>query len=144
MMNGNGHQPQPAVQGQQQPMATGEDALVKFMIETLKRPMLEHLKNGWKGDSLAEWMDDGGFADYIKPLQNFQHSQLPGLQGAAALFQAMHHPMIWGEVAHREQQLRQFLQEFCAWKDEDDNTVEGETEPVQQGGDSSHEFGDQQ
>jgi len=114
-VNGNGVQ-------QPQPAANAEQDLIQFVERSLMEPLIEHLEDG-DGQTFAQFVYDG-WSKRLKPLQNMQHHQMPGQQGAPVIIELFKHSDIWGtQLAHREAEFRKFVDEFCRWKPEDLETV---------------------
>lgn len=102
------------------------DRFATLLKETITPSMLTHLNNGDSGEVFAAWLFDGFPVEFEK-FQQFRHPLLPGLVGAPAIIEGYRRSAVWGsELAHREQQFQVFVQEFCAWKPEEDEDMPGE------------------
>ena len=96
---------------------TPEQDLIQFVQTSLMDPIVEYLTNS-TGESFAQFVFDGWPAR-LKPLQAFTHHQMPGMQGAPVIVELFKHSDVWhSQLAHREAEFKQFVEDFCKWRPE--------------------------
>lgn len=123
-MNGNGAQPR---------QNSTIPPLARF-IENVGTPaMLEYFNAEGSGSDFADWLYSG-FPTILPQLQGFTHPALPGLVGAPAIVQAYKNtPNVWPQLASREPQFIEFINEFCQWRPDQDEDEEVKAEPDDDG-----------
>ena len=100
--------------------------LIQWVQGTLMEPIVRFLNGNSDGGDFADYVFEG-WPDRLVPLQRMTHPQMPGQTGAPVIIELFKHSDIWQtQLAYRETQFRQFVQEFCAWR------PEGEPEPAPQ------------
>lgn len=123
-MNGNGAQPR---------QNSTIPPLARF-IENVGTPaMLEYFNAEGSGSDFADWLYSG-FPTILPQLQGFTHPALPGLVGAPAIVQAYKNtPNVWPQLASREAQFIEFINEFCQWRPDADEEEQAKAEPDDDG-----------
>ena len=100
--------------------------LIQWVQGTLMEPIVRFLNGNSDGGDFADYVFEG-WPDRLVPLQRMTHPQMPGQTGAPVIIELFRHSDIWQtQLAYRETQFRQFVQEFCAWR------PEGEPDPAPQ------------
>jgi hypothetical protein len=128
--------PQPQLQPQAQPVPATSEPVTEndaegegpdqFMLQMLVQGFLNHFKNGWGGDTFAEWLIAGTDQATYENLKS---------QGPQALTLMLNQiPVTAQEIAGKEALLTQFIDEFMraaeirAAQDAEDEEGEGEGE----------------
>ena len=100
--------------------------LIQWVQGTLMEPIVRFLNGNSDGGDFADYVFEG-WPDKLVPLQRMTHPQMPGQQGAPVIIELFKHSDIWQtQLAYRETQFRQFVQQFCEWRPEGE---EGEAPP---------------
>jgi len=111
-------QPPPPIERVPQP--TG-DPFQTFIGQVVTPKMLMFFEAGDSGEDLAGWIYEG-FPEFFERLQNFSHPMMPGLVGATAILTAYKNtPNVWPRLAAKEAQFTAFVNQFCAWKPDQDD-----------------------
>jgi hypothetical protein len=112
----------------QQPPAN--DPFQRFISDVATPAMLEYFLAEAKGEALADWIYSVFPRECVR-LQQFTHPMIPGLVGAPAIIQAYKNtPQVWPKLAAKEAAFTVFINEFCAWKPDEDEAVDVEAAPV--------------
>lgn len=101
----NGAQPSAPPPNEQQ------QDLVNF-IERITPPMLNHLSQGYSGEVFASFIADGWGTERVQQMQ---------MAPPEAIMQFYKSTPYWAQLQDRENGFVKFLQEFAAWKPEDDD-----------------------
>ena len=137
-------QPNPAPNGQPQVQQRDETAAFETFIKEVVNPtLLRQYSRGFSGEDFAGWMFDS-FPDRLKQLQVLTHQRMPGQKGAPVIIAAYQHlyPETYRPiVAQRdgEASFAQFVNEFCAWKPEEEQQEPIDAIPVEQDGEETPE-----
>ena len=111
-------QPPPPIERVSQP---GGDPFQTFIGQVVTPKMLMFFEAGDSGEDFAGWLYEG-FPEYFERLQTFTHPMMPGLVGASAILTAYKNtPNVWPRLATKEPQFTAFVNQFCAWKPDQDD-----------------------
>ena len=125
-------QPNPA-----QPQVQQKDEVAvfdTFIREVVNPALMRQYSQGFTGMDFAGWMFDA-FPDRLKQLQNLTHQRMPGMKGAPviiAAYQNLYPDVYRPLIAQREGEasFAQFVNEFCAWKPEEEQQGPEQQEPI--------------
>jgi hypothetical protein len=137
-------QPNPAPNGQPQVQQRDEAAAFDaFVREVVNPTLLRQYSRGFGGDDFAGWMFDA-FPDRLKQLQTLTHQRMPGQKGAPviiAAYQNLYPDTYKPLIAQREGEtsFAQFVNEFCAWKPEEEQQEPIDAIPVEPDGEETPE-----
>lgn len=114
-----------------------------FIREVVNPTLLRQYSRGFGGDDFAGWMFDA-FPDRLKQLQSLTHARMPGQKGAPviiAAYQNLYPDTYKPLIAQRdgEASFAQFVQEFCAWKPEEETQEPIDAIPVVEDGEETPE-----
>ena len=114
-----------------------------FIREVVNPALMRQYSQGFTGMDFAGWMFDA-FPDRLKQLQVLTHARMPGQKGAPviiAAYQNLYPDVYRPLIAQREGEasFAQFVQEFCAWKPEEEQQEPIEAIPVEQDGEETPE-----
>jgi hypothetical protein len=128
--------PNPAM-SPQQTAANGqadnsEAAYHKWIAEVVNKQVIRFFLHmpGMSGEDLADIL----YAlepEWTLRLQQFEHPQLPGLKGQDAILMGFQHTRsVWPQIQQsgRAAEFGRFVQEFCEWKPDEAEPMEGEPE----------------
>ncbi len=113
----NGTAPQP--QAQPAPQHTAEEQGLLEFINAITPRMLNHLHQGIDGGAFAAWVADGYSLDRVQQMQ---------LAPPSAIVDFYRATPYWPQLADREASFIKFLEEFNAWKPEEDDEVPNDGE----------------
>lgn len=125
----------PPAQPQPQPVAHPNPQVdfENFMRFAITPALVQAMADKDTGARFAEWVWDY-YPNRLEQLQKFTHPRLPGLMGPAAIIMAYKASSVWPTLAmNGEEAFALFVQEFCAWKPEGEESPPEGTAPPSAG-----------
>ena len=112
-------EPNPQVAPQLQPAAQHPpDRLQMLMREVVSPALLRALDEDDDAEQFAISLYNMVDPKEFEFFQNFNHPQLPGLRGPAAIVAAYRASPMWLQIKDREEKFQRFVTQFCAWRPE--------------------------
>lgn len=107
---------------QPQAPANEEQELIAWVNAAITPAMVDYLENEESGSDFAQWVFNG-YPQQLPKLQNMMHHMMPNLKGAPVIIELYKHTgQLWQNFLQpREAQFRAFVEEFCAWKEEEED-----------------------
>jgi hypothetical protein len=116
----------PEIQPRPTPAPPNADQeFLNFMRYAITPALLEYFEAEQTGAEFALLVNNA-YPDRLSQLQNFHHPMIPGMAGPPAIIAAYRNTALWPRLSVRgEEAFTTFVQQFCQWK------PEGEESPPQ-------------